>query len=179
MYDDDGASMDATSPQQQNTPSSSSTPPSPLGLQGPALLSSFHATYRSLFHHLPASLRPPGIQFLEDAEYPPKPSSSSFRRGSAGGGGGGTSPSLPPLTTLRWASRLMRRAIRLCLARVAQDEEEGGMEGVLAPLTPEVRSAMAVTRSFPLPHLSSSPPILFLSVLLSPWLFIPFYLFRR
>ncbi|GAB5034707.1 Hypothetical protein NocV09_02100140 [Nannochloropsis oceanica] len=146
MHDDNGVNMEVTSLQEQNPPSSSSTPPSPLGLQGPALLSSFHATYRSLFHHLPASLRPPGIQFLEDAEYPPKPSSSSFRRGSGGRGVGGSSPSLPsslpPLTTLRWASRRMRRAIRLCLARVAQDEEEGGVEGVLAPLTPEEQESL-------------------------------------
>lgn len=48
----------------------------------------------------------------------------------------------------------MRRAIRLCLARVAQDEEEGEMEGVLAPLTPEVRVAVvAVTRSIPSPSI--------------------------
>ncbi len=85
-------------------------PPHPI----PKLLAELHETYRGLYSHLPPTLRPPGMTLLEAAD------AWGPRRGGVPPSASSSSSFLPPLVTLRWASRAMRGGLMALLDRADQ-----------------------------------------------------------
>ncbi|EWM20812.1 hypothetical protein Naga_101750g1 [Nannochloropsis gaditana] len=162
MYDD--AEMQVAPPDETEDtfPTSRS---SLLAAEGQYLLSSLYATYRALFRHLPVSVRPAGIDYLERVEGVSSPSLPLSRSGHRE-----RCPALPSLSILRWASRRLRRSIRRCLAHVDDVIDREARGDAVAALTAQVMSVAAMwggrhdlSPSFPIPLpplLSILPPFL-------------------